>query len=175
MIKFFRHIRKSLLSEGKTGKYLKYAIGEILLVVIGILIALSINNWNEDRKQRKEEIEILKEVKSALVYDLENAFPSLKNRAISRRNLANDLLETIRTGQEFNDSINFIFISGGETFRPSYTDYKDLESKGIDIIKNDSIKYGNIQIYYTHNVVFHYILLLFLILHYNNLILMVVV
>ena len=47
MIKFFRKIRQNLLSEGKTGKYLKYAIGEILLVVIGILIALQINNRNE--------------------------------------------------------------------------------------------------------------------------------
>ena len=50
MIKFFRKIRQNLLSEGKTGKYLKYAIGEIILVVIGILIALQINNWNENRK-----------------------------------------------------------------------------------------------------------------------------
>ena len=50
MIKFFRKIRQNLLSEGKTGKYMKYAIGEIVLVVIGILIALSINNWNENRK-----------------------------------------------------------------------------------------------------------------------------
>ena len=51
MIKFFRKIRQNLLSEGKTGKYFKYAIGEIVLVVIGILIALQINNWNEGRKQ----------------------------------------------------------------------------------------------------------------------------
>ncbi|NRD21844.1 hypothetical protein HNV10_01235 [Winogradskyella litoriviva] len=50
MIKFFRKIRKNLLSEGKTGKYFKYAIGEIVLVVIGIVIALQINNWNEKRK-----------------------------------------------------------------------------------------------------------------------------
>ena len=54
MIKFFRHIRKQLLGEGKTGKYLKYAIGEILLVVLGILIALQINNWNENNKNEKE-------------------------------------------------------------------------------------------------------------------------
>ena len=53
MIKFFRKIRQNLLLEGKTGKYLKYAIGEIVLVVIGILIALSINNWNESRKEEK--------------------------------------------------------------------------------------------------------------------------
>jgi len=50
MIKFFRKIRQNLLSEGKTSKYFKYAIGEIILVVIGILIALQINNWNEKRK-----------------------------------------------------------------------------------------------------------------------------
>ena len=52
MIKFFKHIRKSLLMENKTGKYFKYAIGEIVLVVIGILIALQINNWNEKRLQK---------------------------------------------------------------------------------------------------------------------------
>ena len=55
MIKFFRKIRQNLLSQGKTGKYFKYAIGEIILVVIGILIALQINNWNEYQKDRKSE------------------------------------------------------------------------------------------------------------------------
>jgi len=49
MIKFFRNIRKKLLAEGKTTNYLKYAVGEIVLVVIGILIALQINNWNSER------------------------------------------------------------------------------------------------------------------------------
>jgi len=49
MIKFFRKIRQNLIMENKTGKYFKYAIGEIVLVVIGILIALQINNWNENR------------------------------------------------------------------------------------------------------------------------------
>ncbi len=52
MIKFFRKIRQNLLSQGKTGKYFKYAIGEIFLVVIGILIALQINNLNDQRKAR---------------------------------------------------------------------------------------------------------------------------
>ena len=51
MIKFFRKIRYDLMEKNKTGKYLKYAVGEIILVVIGILIALQINNWNEERKK----------------------------------------------------------------------------------------------------------------------------
>ena len=55
MIKFFRHIRRSLINQNNMGKYFKYAIGEILLVVIGILIALQINNWNEDRKASDNE------------------------------------------------------------------------------------------------------------------------
>jgi len=55
MIKFFRHIIKALLKKIKTGKYLKYAIGEIIRVALGILIALSINNWNELRKDREKE------------------------------------------------------------------------------------------------------------------------
>src|SRR5210317_2044200 len=59
MIKFFRKIRQNLLMENKTGKYLKYAIGEICLVVVGILIALQINNWNESRKDNLRERAIL--------------------------------------------------------------------------------------------------------------------
>ena len=63
MIKFFRQIRQRLLSEGKTGKYFKYAIGEIVLVVIGILIALQINNWNEQRKERDKEQVLLHQLR----------------------------------------------------------------------------------------------------------------
>lgn len=73
MIKFFRHIRKSLLMENKTGKYFKYAIGEIVLVVIGILIALQINNWNERRKDRIEEHNIL----NRLINDFEKDITQL--------------------------------------------------------------------------------------------------
>lgn len=59
MLKLFRNIRKNLLNQGKTSKYFKYAIGEIFLVVIGILIALQINTWNENRKANIEETAIL--------------------------------------------------------------------------------------------------------------------
>ena len=62
MLTFFRKIRKALLESGSTQKYLLYAIGEIALVVIGILIALQINNWNEWRKEREMENGILIEL-----------------------------------------------------------------------------------------------------------------
>lgn len=62
MIKFFRHIRQSLLMENKTSKYFKYAIGEIVLVVIGILIALQINNWNQQRIASSKEKVLLSEL-----------------------------------------------------------------------------------------------------------------
>ena len=60
MLKFFRRIRRALLKEGKVRKYLVYALGEILLVMIGILLALQVNNWNEARKNRREELVALK-------------------------------------------------------------------------------------------------------------------
>ncbi|WP_445732221.1 DUF6090 family protein [Mariniflexile sp.] len=69
MIKIFRNIRKNLLAEGKTSKYLKYAIGEIVLVVIGILIALQINNWNENRKTDLKIKGSLEALRSDLIQD----------------------------------------------------------------------------------------------------------
>jgi len=89
MIKFFRKIRQNLLSEGKTGKYFKYAIGEIVLVVIGILIALQINNWNEDKIRLKEEQKIIE----AIVKEIESNIEKLKesitvNKSCAQRSKA---------------------------------------------------------------------------------------
>jgi len=70
MIKFFRKIRQNLLMEtGKTGKYFKYAIGEILLVMVGILLALQVNNWNENRKQHIQDLQFLETLRTELTLD----------------------------------------------------------------------------------------------------------
>ena len=66
MIKFFRHIRQRMIKENRISKYLLYAIGEIILVVIGILIALQINNWSTDQKNREKEIDLLTEMRQNL-------------------------------------------------------------------------------------------------------------
>lgn len=73
MIKFFRHLRKSLIEQNKMGKYLKYAIGEIILVMIGILLALQVNNWNQNRLNKKIETETLSNLKQ----DLDSALVQL--------------------------------------------------------------------------------------------------
>lgn len=75
-MKLFRTIRATLLEDGKSKKYLKYAIGEILLVVIGILIALQINNWNEYRKEKNIEKEYLIGIKE----DIEADIPFINRR-----------------------------------------------------------------------------------------------
>jgi len=72
MIKFFRKIRQNLLMENKTGKYFKYAIGEIILVVIGILIALQINNWNEQRKIKSKSQSYIDKIMNDLTVDTLN-------------------------------------------------------------------------------------------------------
>ena len=69
MFKFFRKIRYNLMEQNKTGKYIMYAIGEIVLVVIGILIALSINNWNSIRIEKREEISSYKNIKRQIKDD----------------------------------------------------------------------------------------------------------
>ena len=70
MIKFFRKIRQQLLIENKTSKYLKYAVGEIILIVLGIFIALQLNNWNENRKLKIKELKILNELHSDLIQNM---------------------------------------------------------------------------------------------------------
>ena len=64
MIRFFRKIRKRLLTENKFGKYMLYAIGEVLILIVGILVAIQLNNLNENRQNEVFEIVILKAIKS---------------------------------------------------------------------------------------------------------------
>jgi len=85
MIKFFRKIRKNLLNEGKTTRYFKYAVGEIVLVVIGILIALQINNWNEKRNQINIQKAIYNIIKEGLVSDIKEFQPVIKRYEEKRK------------------------------------------------------------------------------------------
>jgi len=83
MIKFFRNIRKSLLNKGNTTNYLKYAFGEIVLVVIGILIALQINNWNEGRKLQIDKHKLMLALKEEFITNKKNLEDILTGTTIS--------------------------------------------------------------------------------------------
>ncbi len=141
MIKFFRKIRQNLLSEGKTGKYLTYAIGEIILVVIGILIALSINNWNEKEKLKREEIRYLNNFKQSLISDIE--FNTLRSDRYSlTKNSISFLLNHIEQDLPYQDSLKYHFGRITQTWRPKInTDVFDaLKSNDLNIISNDSLR-----------------------------------
>lgn len=144
MIKFFRTIRKNRADAGKVKSYLVYAFGEIVLVVIGILIALQINNWNEDAKDRRLEMisycKLLEDVTQdhALVKQLmkENqdriewanrSIHLLQQKAIDREALANAM----------RNSINLIRFN----FKPSLSAFDDLKSSGkLAILKDLELK-----------------------------------
>ena len=118
MIKFFRNIRKNLLSEGKTGKYLKYALGEIFLVVIGILIALQVNNLNEKRKLENESREILKAINT-----------EFKNN----REVLRERIDYVEDANKYVATILSL----------TNSDESELQKVNIDSIISLSLKYGN--------------------------------
>ncbi|NNE03193.1 MAG: hypothetical protein HKN52_08500 [Eudoraea sp.] len=148
MIKFFRQIRQQLLMENKTGKYLKYAIGEIILVVVGILIALQINNWNENRKLRNQEDKLLLDLRSDLNASLNELTDGKKYNEATLRNyqLIHDAIVEDRS---FHDSLEVAFgvISNWHSPYFSYTAYESLKTKGIDIIQNDTLKGKIVKMY----------------------------
>jgi len=149
MIKFFRHIRKSLIQENKMGKYFKYAIGEILLVVIGILIALQINNWNEYRKDRIAEQIYLKRLLKEFQSDSRGLNSIITISETSTEN-AKTNLEHLST-QEIIDTALFVknaFMIGTKLIRRSYIPtYDELISSGkFSILQNDTLK-GKLRSY----------------------------
>jgi hypothetical protein len=151
MIKFFRKIRQNLLSEGKTGKYFKYATGEILLVVIGILIALSINNWNEDRKNRLKEAVYLEGIKTDLESDikyLDFLIPFNNTRIKEYASL--DSVVKLRSDKIFEIEFSEIFYLSNQTgtFYPRSGAYSSLiNENSAGLIQNRELL-ANIKFLY---------------------------
>ena len=145
MIKFFRKIRQNLLSEGKTVKYLKYALGEIILVVIGILIALQFNNWNENRKNDKIEENYLISLKDEFEFNKQNLTTTVN---LNDRNANFGLRILKHTGPhepEINnktfDSLLVSTIGYEVEFRPWNEIVNELISSGkIALIKNSELR-----------------------------------
>lgn len=144
MIKFFRHIRQQLISENKTGRYLKYAIGEIVLVVIGILMALQINNWNTDRIAKKQENTILLELQAEYQGKMEELNQKVNLRNFMMDNSYKVLTYINEADYELNlDSLNTylggIFLT--PTFDASNSVTEELINSGkLYIVSNKKLR-----------------------------------
>lgn len=159
MIKFFRKIRKHLLSEGKTGKYLKYALGEIILVMIGILLALQVNNWNEYRKSQQAKRLYVNRLISDLKADV-NAFSFHLNSAKSKANDGKYIMTVINDNKPIvNDKIFVLRLQNvGRVFVPKKANntFLDLQGSGNLKLFKDVSLVNEIRKYYISDVDFWY-------------------
>lgn len=151
MIKFFRKIRQKMLIESRFSKYLLYAFGEIILVVIGILIALAINNWNEHRKTEQKLNQFLISLKSDLRNDLNEIKLVTENQSIR----SNMITKAIELSERPNikeiiseDSIMFYEAGKNFTFFPTVGVYSAATNAGlIDNINNEELKRSILNLY----------------------------
>jgi len=157
MISFFRKIRQKLLQENRVTRYLTYALGEIVLVTIGILIALQVNTWNESRKDNKLEKEYYCRLLEDAQQDLEkiNEFITLSQGRLKASNEAVRLLQKANpkksdVGSQLGLSILAIY----SDFSPNSSAFDDLKSganlniiKDKDIIKSINTYYKNVEGY----------------------------
>ncbi len=156
MLTFFRRTRLKHAGDNKPMKYLRYAVGEIVLVVIGILIALQINNWNDGLKQRNLEVKILKEILSNLKLDLVEIKQDIS--IMDSVNLAgHDILQFMK--KEAIPSELFYYdvskLRVNPHFDPNKSGYSLLVSKGVEIIENDSLR-GAISVLYESTYPYYY-------------------
>ncbi len=144
-MRFLHHFRKLMIKDNRIGRYLLYAIGEILLVVIGILIALQINSWNSERQDRKKEKAYLMDIHENLVQDsiaIKNVLNFNKEKVLIVRDMMTLFSETL-TNQQRGEifSKNMMDFTSYEVFTPTKTSYNNLlNSESIDLISDKNIR-----------------------------------
>lgn len=145
MLKFFRQIRKTLLDSGHVSKYFIYAIGEIFLVVIGILIALQVNNWNQTRLDGIEERKIIKSIYEEIDVNLIYIKEILSRTAVHAKSGADLLALTGPNPQDLpQDSLMHYFSSATflSYFLPNVSAFESLmNGNDLNLIQDDSLKY----------------------------------
>jgi hypothetical protein len=150
MLRFFRQIRQRLLTDnpsdqarraGRLSKYFLYAIGEIALIVIGILLAFYLDNINAEKQAREVETELLKELKSNLLSNIEILERTLKTEAeyLSYNEMILDYLDNKKPYDEKLDRAFGVYF-WTVTTNPVRGGYEFLKSKGIDFITNDRLR-----------------------------------
>ena len=129
MIKFFRKIRFKLMSQNQTSRYLKYAIGEIILVVIGILIALQLNNCNENRKNKDIEVQYLDRLEEETKWNIQqlNYNASLY---LDSSNQLNTIIEYVEKGTQDSTKFNIDRVNYIHPWITKSSTYNELVSTG---------------------------------------------
>ena len=153
MLKFFRKIRQQLLNSGQMKKYSLYAIGEILLVMIGILLALQVNNWNEERKNKKVERNLYQNLLTNLEGDSTDLVRVIRlvnlginaNRIFIENSYENLIANYhIDTLEKFVSQINAI----GRSFFPRYGAYDQITNNGfLPLLKSEQVKNKLVELY----------------------------
>ena len=148
MQKKSRKIRQKLITKKKFNKYFIWSVFEILFVVIGILIAFQIDNWNERRKTDLLEIRLLKEIRNGLVSDLNDVNVNLAWHSAIYEN-QNSIIEWLESELDYSDSLthtlsnslkgSFILISEGP--------YESLKQFGVNQIQNGTLRKLIIDLY----------------------------
>lgn len=148
MIKFFRNIRQNLLNEGQFSKYLLYAIGEILLVMMGILLALQVNNWNEGRKNIVKEQIILNDLNKNLESNssaLEGYIKDSKRRLIH----IEYILKYFENDLPYSDSLSIFLprIAWKHQINLVSSAYESLKSNGFDVVQSNDLRLKIIELF----------------------------
>ena len=142
MISLLRKIRRKLITKSRLTQYLLYGFGEILLVVVGILLALQVNNWNESRKQNNSEHSIIKDLHEEFTQNKSTFQPHL-NRKIEVKKMLETLIETIAdpsSDSPLKDQERGP--CGCATYNASLSTIQSvIETGAINIISNDSLRY----------------------------------
>ena len=152
MIKFFRRLRQNMIKNNRVSKYLLYAIGEIILVVIGILIALQINNWNEKRKVDGEILKILTEIRSNLITD-SLSIQEIYQLKVEDVNIQYSLINKLENGNIPYDSIDFHLGRVMLARRIVLVDngYQLMKELGLELLNNQELR-NKLTSYYTNYV-----------------------
>lgn len=153
MINFFRKIRQSLLKQNKVTRYLIYAGGEIMLVMVGILLALALNEWNSQRKNQAYLSVMLQEIHKDLKRDQLFIHSAIEPRQKYSEEGLETMTRSLHTKPEaFLDSI----VDGYGKMKTFYQltttsgSYDALKDKGLEIVQNDSLRLSLFEFYETH-------------------------
>ena len=133
MLSFFRSIRRSLINEGKTSKYIRYAVGEFILIVAGILVALQIQTWNEGRKLELDRRELIENLKSDFQINLERLEEGLVRADNHLDQIAAFMLKATREDVDISSreiGEFYEIVKAPLTFEPLLENYRTSVSDG---------------------------------------------